>query len=54
MPDFENWVKYFSDDIVVEAQGFHRVEGQPFKYQMDEEMIPDTLLDIDDQKVSNI
>jgi hypothetical protein len=27
MPDFENWVKYFADDIVVEAQGTHHVEG---------------------------
>jgi len=22
LPDFENWVKYFADDIVVEAAGF--------------------------------
>lgn len=54
MPDFENWVKYFADDIVVEAQGTQKIDGQPVKYQMDEEMIPDTLLDIDDQKVSSI
>ena len=51
MPDFENWVKFFSDDMVVEAQVGAKVEGghtQPVKYQMDEEMIPETLLDIDD------
>lgn len=55
MPDFENWVKYFADDIVVEAQGAApRADGQPIRYQMDEEMIPDALLDIDDQKVSSI
>ena len=54
MPDFENWIKYFSEDMVVESQGGINLEGQPLKYQMDEEMIPDTLIDIDDLKVQNI
>lgn len=54
MPDFENWVRYFSEDMVVEAQGVHHVEGQPMKYQLDDEMVPESLIDIDDQKVSNI
>jgi hypothetical protein len=55
MPDFENWVNFFSENVVVEAQqGAPLVEGHPVRYQMDEEMIPETLLDIDDQKVSNI
>lgn len=52
MPDFENWVKYFSEDMIVEAQV--KTDGQPVKYQMDEELIPEALLDIDDIKVSNI
>ena len=30
------------------------MEGHPVKYQLDEEMIPDSLIDIDDLKVSNI
>jgi hypothetical protein len=54
MPDFENWLKYFADDMVVEAQGTQKVEGHPVKYQLDEEMVPEALIDIDDLKVSNI
>jgi hypothetical protein len=56
MPDFENWVNFFSENVVVTAdqQGAPQNEGQPVRYQMDEEMIPETLLDIDDRKVSNI
>ena len=38
----------------VGAQGTHKAAGQPVKYQMDEEMTPDTLLEIDAQKVSSI
>jgi hypothetical protein len=48
MPDFENWVRYFSEDMVVEAHGVTKAEGQPMKYQLDEEMVPETLIDIDD------
>ena len=56
MPDFENWVNFFSENVVVPAdqQGVPQIDGQPVRYQMDEEMIPETLLDIDDRKVSNI
>lgn len=54
MPDFENWIKYFSEDMVVEAEGTKKVEGHPVKYQLDDEMIPETLIDIDDLKISNI
>jgi hypothetical protein len=51
MPDFENWIKHFSEDLVVETQG---AEGQPLKYQMDDELVPEQLIDIDDLKVQSI
>lgn len=54
MPDFENWVNYFSEDMIVETTQGKTADGQPVKYQMDEELIPEALLDIDDLKVSNI
>jgi hypothetical protein len=32
MPDFENWIKYFSEDMVVDAQGATNSDGLPLKY----------------------
>lgn len=51
MPDFENWLHYFSDQLVI--QQTQKDSAIP-KYQFDEEMIPDSLLDIDDRKIQNI
>ena len=45
MPDFENWLQYFSEQVVVQNGN---------KYQLDEEMVPDSLLDIDDQNIGAI
>lgn len=54
MPDFENWIKYFSEDLVVQTEGASNAEGQPLKYQLDDELIPEQLIDIDDIKVQSI
>ena len=54
MPDFDNWVKHFADDIVAAVQHTQKDGSTVTKYQLDDEMIPDQMLDIDDMKVQNI
>jgi hypothetical protein len=42
MPDFQNWVKFFSEELIVPlAQNNKSSHANLPKYQMDEEMIPD-------------
>lgn len=54
MPDFDNWVKHFSDDLVAAVQQTQKDGSQTTKYQLDDEMIPEQMLDIDDLKIQNI
>jgi len=84
MPDFQNWITFFADEIVFEQEvavpipdpepvdpkaadknakkGAEVVDqGEAtalsvnvFKYQMDEDLLPDRMLDIEDDKVQNI
>lgn len=58
MPDFENWVKYFSDQILsqelVKNPSKSQLNPTSSRLQLDEDMIPSQMLDIDDQKVQNI
>jgi hypothetical protein len=42
MPEFGNWIEYFSDNMVVKNEN---------RYEMREEMVPETLIDIDDMKI---
>lgn len=57
MPDFENWVRFFAEEILVPSQGTHGInttgKDQP-RLQFDDEMIPEQMLQIDDQKIQNI
>jgi hypothetical protein len=57
VPDFQNWLKYFSSELVyeeaVENDQVEKTEGQTSSiqhplYALDDEMLPDRLLDIDD------
>lgn len=85
MPDFQNWVEYFAEEIVFEQEVAVPVkEDEPaekdakqdkrakekgqqeenpehtaltvniMKYQMDEDLLPERMLDIEDDKVQNI
>lgn len=47
MPDFENWINYFADELVIKHQNQQHIP----KYQFDEEMLPETLIDMDDKKI---
>ena len=54
MPDFENWVRYFAEEVLIPSQGSQATGKESLKFQFDEEMIPDQMLQIDDQKIQNI
>ena len=48
MPDFENWVRYFAEEVLIPSQGTQATGKESLKFQFDEEMIPDQMLQIDD------
>jgi len=84
MPDFQNWITFFADEIVFEQEVAvpipdpEPVDNKPLgrdakkvadpvetdqvanltvnvmKYSMDEELLPERMLDIEDDKVQNI
>jgi hypothetical protein len=56
MPDFQSWMEVFGANSVVLQDDYKPKEATdpPVKYQLDEEMIPPNMIDIDDQRVRNI
>jgi len=74
VPDFQNWLTFFSDEFVFEQEpvSFQKKEdnlasSQPqpdttgnrtvggfMKYQLDEDAMPEKMLDIEDDKVQSI
>jgi hypothetical protein len=42
MPDFENWVKFFSEELIMPLTQNNKASTASLpRYQMDEEMVPD-------------
>jgi hypothetical protein len=80
LPDFENWLAYFADEIVLESdtpiaypKPEHAAPPAPskgaaavdaidpncvpvtfFKYSMDEEILPESMLRVEDDKIQSI